>query len=40
MIEEGKNQKLKEEMQKKKEEQEKKMLKSFYPTFKNPMGFV
>ena len=40
MIEEGKNQKLKEEMQKKKEEQEKKMLKSFYPTFKNPMDFV
>ena len=40
MIEEGKNQKLKEDMLKKKKEEEQKMLKSFYPPFKNPLDFV
>ena len=40
MIEEGKNQKLKEEQLKKKKEEEQKMLKSFYPPFKNPLDFV
>ena len=40
MMEEEKNRKKKEEMEKKKKEEEQKMLKSFYPPFKNPLDFV
>ena len=40
MIEEGKKQKIKEEMLKKKQDQEKKMIKITYSHFKNPIDFI
>ena len=40
ILQEEKNKKLKEEEKKKKKEAEQKMLKSFYPPFKNPLDFI